>query len=216
MTKFVVLLHTGMNQATIALEGYEPTDGSVEVGSFEMDVNPLNNQTTRTEMGNSNSEHAFITNAKRVIADSGEFTGNVDRLTFLDKASNAPVHEEVTLSTNDTDAMNVNEERSDAGSVPAGGEGAQNDGTNGAEGEETKKETVEQLKERIAGISDKDELEREFKAEQEGQNRATALAAFEARAKELTPPEATENGDQTGTETTDTKTEETAQETAQA
>lgn len=46
-------------------------------------------------------------------------------------------------------------------------------------------ETVAQLKERIAKITDKAELEAIYKAEQEGAKRSTALAAIEARAAEL-------------------------------
>lgn len=50
-------------------------------------------------------------------------------------------------------------------------------------------ETVKQLKERIASITDKDELQKAYDDEKAGKNRTTALSAIEARAEELNTAE---------------------------
>ena len=59
------------------------------------------------------------------------------------------------------------------------------DGSKSAGGDTEKPETVEELKTRIAGITDKAELQKVYETEQNGGNRTTAIAAIEARAAEL-------------------------------
>lgn len=199
MTKFVVLLNPGGNQATIALEGYSPTDGSFEIGTFDMNIDPINARVLDpSEMAGGQHEHPYIAKAKEILADSDQFRGEVNSLTFLDKASNAAVHPETMLSTDDNE-LQPDEERTDGGDTPAGGEGAEHepktgentgDGGNDDEDAEHEGETIDQLKERLKGVTDKSALEADYKAEQEGKNRAGAIAAYEARAAELDTPAA--------------------------
>jgi hypothetical protein len=66
----------------------------------------------------------------------------------------------------------------------ATGESNQTDHTDETQGSDGK-ESVAKLKERIATITDKDELQKVYDDEVAGENRSTAKAAIEARAAEL-------------------------------
>lgn len=203
MTKYVVLVQG--NTATIALDGYEPHGAGEQMGSFSVDVDPLNNQTNGSEITGKGGDHNFIVLAKQALSNNEDFVGNVNNLTFLDKASNAPVHPTDGAENIDLDVVDEMSQTSEK-SAQAGGVGtvdAEGKDPNGVvESEERSDadeannkdenqedehdgETVAQLKERLATVTDKDALEADYKAEQEGKNRAGAIAAYEARAAEL-------------------------------
>lgn len=121
MTTYSVHKTDGNDQVVIALEGYGPTNGFTEVGTFEHGVNEENSQTDPDALTASNGDHVFIAKAKELLADSKEFGHlNLDKLTFLDRASNAPLHDEDLTSTDD---LSVSEEGADPNtSSQAGGE----------------------------------------------------------------------------------------------
>lgn len=199
--KYDVHHNVGMSTIIITRNGEAPRNGQSGevVGSFDMNVDPDNNTTTADELGNAHSnDHPFIAKAREILDEAGI---NSKNLTFLDQASNAPIHGEGVA----TDDLPRVEEGSDPEfSNQAGGEGSTADtdpkstAPNGVqdkqEGEQTKedapkeaddKETVAQLKERIAKVTDKDELQKIYDTEVAGQDRAGAKAAIEARAVEL-------------------------------
>jgi len=208
MTKYLVHLNYSLSQVVISLDGYGPTasDGLSKIGEFELDIDPNDGQMLEKTDLIDGPDHPFINEARKVLQDHLGGHNSTQGFTFVDKATNA-VPEADDAMTHSTDDLAVTEGTNSNPDVStqAGGEvnsqtnerraGVQQDGgktdlTPGQdlaqeENQEAGDETVVALKERIGKITDKDELEKAYKAEQEGKNRPTAIAAIEARAKEL-------------------------------
>ena len=216
MATYTVHKGVGDDRVVIALDGFGPADNDVQggykqVGSFTHGETDEDDNTTAAEGLNRNGEHFLIAGAKGVLRDSEDFKHlNLDKLVYLDQASNAPQHEDMAYSTDavmdsggehhpeiSTQLGGVGSEANDS-QIENGGIDGNEDGSENrqeAEGEDAEQEdenedeangeTVKQLKERIAGITDKDELQKAYDDEKTGKNRSTAIAAIEARAEEL-------------------------------
>lgn len=214
-SKYLVHLRPGMAQVIISLDGFGPTagEGLKELGSFTLDVDPLDNQLKDPQAINQKGDHLLVVKAREVLEDHLGGKSSKD-YTFVDRASNAVVtDEDANMSTNAIPVVDGEGARDAEASAQAGGEknaatheihaDVQNDGdkadtppaaeaageTEGGPvaGEATgeKSETVADLKTRIAGITDKAELQKVYDDEVAGADRTTAKAAIEARAAEL-------------------------------
>lgn len=225
MATYSVHKNISSNRVIIALKGYGPADDMdhAEVGTFDHDVNAEdNNETTATGL-NKDGEHFLIAGAKQVLRDNEDYKHlDLNKLTYLDQASNAPQHEDIAYATESlldsggephpdisTQLGGVGSEANDSQIENGGVDGNQDDSENRQEGQakgeqdpldhdndgrkggslphtsENGDETVEQLKERVSKITDKDELQKVYDDEKAGKNRSTALSAIEARAEEL-------------------------------
>lgn len=110
-------VHFDGNRVIIAHPDYAPTDVKL-IGTFEHDVAEGSNITSPATISR-NGDHIFIAKAKEVLEDNDiEVTSH---LTFLDQASNAPLHDEDM--NYHTDALSVSEDDTHANaSSQAGGE----------------------------------------------------------------------------------------------
>lgn len=223
MTKYTVHKAIGDSRVIIALADSGPAEGQGfnEVGSFTHGEGD-------STLDAPNGDHVFIAKAKEVLRDSGDFDRiNLDKLVYLDQASNAPKeenfqlgggmeelkesggepHPEIstqlggvgsavndselpTTQNSETETVTENQEGSGSENTQERIEGAGEDKQEPedkpkSEDEDDGKETVDQLKERIALITDKAELEAAYKEEIENKNRVGAITALEARANEL-------------------------------
>lgn len=227
MTKYTVFKGNGDMRVVIALDGYGPNEaGFTEVGSFTHGIDAMSNNETDAKKLDLRGDHVLIAKAKEVLRDSGDFDNvNLDSLTYLDRASNAPVHADQGVTTDamltsgvdpdpevstqlggdhseENNSQIDTTQNSDTETVHAqDGEGgtqeriADEEGSTKQSGSETSEndsegnaevnETVAQLKERIADVTDKNELQGIYDAEKAGKDRPTAIAAIEARAAEL-------------------------------
>ena len=161
MATYTIHKNNSTTSVVIALEGYGPADedfaGSFKlIGSFQHDL-----EKNATAI---NGDHFLIAGAKEALRESVDFDDvDLNKLVYLDQASNAPQYETDPADA-DADSFEIDDEQED----PDGGE------------------TVAELKERVALITDKDELQKAYEAEQNREkSRSTALAAIEARAVEL-------------------------------
>jgi len=215
MTKYLVHLHPGMSQVVISLDGYGPTagDGLKELGSFELDVDPNDAQVLDTGNIDRKGDHPFIVEARKILQEHIGDHNSTDGYTFLDRATNAvpELDEDADLSTDALDHSEGDASHPDASTQPGGVQNSQTGefrpeadiegtkseptpaeklvtGETSEQGSDTQtegKESVTQLKERLKTITDKAEIQAIYDAENAGEKRATALAAIEARAKEL-------------------------------
>lgn len=120
-TTYSVHKAVGDDRVLICLDGYGPSDaaeGFADVGTFELAPDQL-----RTSSG----DHAFVVEAKKLISgheDPAFSRLNVDSLTYLDRASNAPVHMIQPDLADSTDDLPSSVDRNDPEfSAQAGGEG---------------------------------------------------------------------------------------------
>lgn len=232
MATYTVHKGIGDNRVVIALDGFGPADNDVQggytkVGSFDHGETDEGDNTTSPQSLNKDGEHFLIAGAKQVLRDSEDYKHlNLDALTYLDQASNAPQHDGIVYSTEalldsggephpdiSTQLGGVGSKANDSqiehGGADGNEDGSENRQEGQAEGEqdpldhdndgrkggslphtsENGDETVEQLKERVSKITDKDELQKVLDDEKAGKNRSTAVAAIEARQAELNDSE---------------------------
>jgi len=194
--------------------GPTASDGLKELGSFELDIDPNDAQILDTGDIDRKGDHPFIVEARKVLQEHLGEHNSTKGFTFIDRATNAvpDLDEDADMSTDAMDTIEGTKRHSEA-STQAGGEqdsqtgehrsgtqqeGGQTDsppatelatgdagGEQGGEQTAPEKESVADLKTRLATITDKAEIQAIYDAENAGEKRTTALAAIEARAKEL-------------------------------
>ena len=101
-TKYSVHKANGQNRVVIALADFGPAEnqGFTEVGTFSL--------AEGTTLNGENGDHILITKAKEVLRDSSDdrFSGlELDKLTYLDQSSNAPVNARREQLTGGTDQL---------------------------------------------------------------------------------------------------------------
>lgn len=214
MTKYLVHLNPGLRHVIVSLDGYGPTkgEGLTELGSFELGVDQADNQLVDPDAINQKGDHLFVAKAKEVLLQHLGENASTKGYEFLDRATNAVLtDEDADMSTDALRRVDAPGARDAEASAQAGGvksaathqihADTQNDGdkadsppavdaANGTEADAGNdgsdgSESVADLKTRIAGITDKAELQKEYEAEQAGKNRSTAIKAIEDRAAEL-------------------------------
>lgn len=203
-SKYLVYLSTTSAVVQIHLDGYGlPTgQGFNEIGDFTLDIDENNKQVGRPSDLNQDGEHILVAKAKEILADHLEMDPNSARLrqyVFFDKSSNtvpAASYDEDGAQSMDMDSMqkidpNDSPDATDQAArergagEPTPGE-AQATGETIGDGEEKKEaESATDLKTRIAGITDKEELQKLYDEESSGKKRTTVLKAIEDRAAEL-------------------------------
>lgn len=120
-TKYSVHKANGQNRVVIALADFGPAEnqGFTEVGTFSL--------AEGTTLNGENGDHILITKAKEVLRDSSDerFSGlDLDKLTYLDQSSNAPVNARREQLTGGTDQLPTSTGETDPeDSSQAGGEG---------------------------------------------------------------------------------------------
>ena len=120
-TKYSVHKANGQNRVVIALADFGPAEnqGFTEVGTFSL--------AEGTTLNGENGDHILITKAKEVLRDSSDerFSGlDLDKLTYLDQSSNAPVNARREQLTGGTDQLPTSTDETDPEySSQAGGEG---------------------------------------------------------------------------------------------
>lgn len=124
-TDYVVLTNSSKH-VVIARNGYEgsPQEGLEKIGTFSLSVDPLNAQTSGGEISSHTGDHAFVNEARKVLAEHlGKDERDLDRLNYvyMDRASNAPAHDEVHIATDDLPVVDENldpDVSTQAGGVP--------------------------------------------------------------------------------------------------
>ncbi len=213
--KFNVYLNTTGSKVHVLLDGFGSTTtyGLEEIGSFDLGVDENTKQIAEGVGLTKDGEHILIHKGREVLKEHLGEGANVDKYTFYDEASqHIPEINYDDGRDLSTDALPATEPNSDPdASAQAGGETSEGptpamqattgltsnepkgdktgtpdeEGTDPVDDDTSKKETVAALKERIAKINDKAELQKEYDAEVNGQNRPTAVKAIEDRAAEL-------------------------------
>lgn len=208
MAHYLVHLNPTSNEVVISLDGFGPTagEGLEAIGAFSLDVDPNSARVEDLSDLQAQGDHPFIVEARKVLHNHVGDDHTRKHYTFVDRATNAVPDADPadTMSTDDMPATEGPLTNPEVSTQPGGVENSQTgehrpetqqqgestDDTPATqtatdENQEPAKETVEQLKARIATVTDKAELQAIYDAEVAGQNRPTALKAIEARAKEL-------------------------------